>query len=129
MAVGLLRPPHVFFYEVDCKRGKFRTIRRRFLEAARKFFNYWSLFRTKHGYHLIAYPYSRKVWRYFKRNFRSDFTMKLKARWGRKEPQVLRISSKFDIKTGDIVSLEPKLIRGNFFLQNISKYKVFYYAK
>lgn len=128
VAVGLLRPPHVFFYEVDVKK-KFRSVRIRLVSFAVRWLKFWSIFRTKHGYHLVGYPYSTKAWLCAKRHFRSDFTKKLRARWDRKNPQVLRISEKWNIKTGKISSSKPKFICGNFFLEGIQKYKVLYYAK
>ena len=129
VAVGILRPPHVFFYEVDCKKGNFRAMRIALDIACQNNFEYYSLFRTKHGYHIHAYPYSKESWQFFSYVFPSDFTMKLKPRWNRKYPQVLRISEKFDLKTGKIVSPAPKFICGNLFLDNIQKYKVMYFAK
>ena len=130
VAVGILRPPHVFFYEIDCPKGEgFVKRRTLFMRYALLNFEEFSLYRTKHGYHLIAYPYSQNVWRKFKRKFPSDFTMKLKPRWNKKYPQVLRISEKFDLKTGIVVSPAPKFICGNLFLDNIQKYKVMYFAK
>ena len=129
VAVGILRPPHVFFYEVDTKLGHFRWLRNTLVIHSKRFFKAFSLFRTKHGYHLIGYPFTQKAWRYFKRVFKSDFTMKLKPRWNRKYPQVLRISEKFDLKTGKVVSPAPKFVCGNLFLDNVQKYKVLYFAK
>ena len=129
VAVGILRPPHVFFYEVDCP-NDFRQTRSDLKDTANSAgLKVFSIFKTKHGYHIIGYPYSRKIWRRFKREFPSDFTMKLKPRWNRKYPQVLRISEKFDLKTGKVVSPAPKFVCGNLFLDNIQKYKVMYFAK
>lgn len=132
VAVGLLRPPHIFFYEVDLKNNdNFGVMKYRLIRAATAWFNKdsFSIYRTKHGYHLIAYPYSRRAWNYFKRKFPSDFTRKLKSRWGKKEPQVLRISEKFDVKTGKVVSPAPKRIYGNYNLYRVMPYKVIYFAK
>ena len=129
VAVGILRPPHIFFYEVDVKNGKFRAMKRKLIRVAKNWLKAFSVFRTKHGYHIIGFPYYIRTWRYFKKRFSSDFTMKLKPRWDRRYPQVLRISEKFDLKTGKIVSPAPKFICGNLFLDNIQKYKVMYFAK
>jgi hypothetical protein len=129
IAVGMLRPPHVFFYEVDCPKGKMRKTKMLLKFDAQQFFQAFSLYRTKHGYHLIGYPFSMVAWKFFKRFYKSDFTMKLKPRWNRRYPQVLRISEKFDLKTGKVVSPAPKLVCGNLFLDNIQKYKVMYFAK
>ena len=129
VAVGILRPPHVFFYEVDLKGRDFAICKWALKSDAQKWFKAFSIFRTKHGYHLIGYPFTQKAWRYFKRVFKSDFTMKLKPRWNRKYPQVLRISEKFDLKTGKVVSPAPKFVCGNLFLDNVQKYKVLYFAK
>lgn len=133
VAVGLLRPPHVFFYEVDCKKGKFRAIKKRLIKYANRYFNRFSIYRSKHGYHLFGVPYFRRTYQIFKNRFRSDFTKKLRTRWGRKDPQVLRISEKWDLKTGRITSPCPKFIVGNLKLNkvvnDIQNYKVMYYAK
>ena len=82
-----------------------------------------------HGYHIMAFPFVRKRFIDFCRIFPSDFSIKLRKRWGKKEPQVLRISEKWDLKTGKVVSPKPKFICGNFFLDGIMNYKVLYYAK
>jgi hypothetical protein len=129
VAVGLLRPPHVFFYEVDCKKGKFRATKKRLVKYANRSFHVFSVFRTLHGYHIIGFPYRTKVFCFFKKKFVSDFTKKLRPRWNRKDPQVLRISEKWNLKTGRIVSPAPKFICGNLKLDNIQNYKVLYYAK
>jgi hypothetical protein len=129
IAVGILRPPHVFFYEVDVKVGEFRATQKCLRQDAKESFDAFSLYRTKHGYHIIGYPYRQEIFKLFQVCHPSDFTMKLKPRFGRKEPQILRISEKFDLKTGKVVSPAPKFICGNLFLDNIQKYKVMYYAK
>lgn len=129
VAVGILRPPRVFFYEVDVKKGKFRATKKRLIEFAKKKLVSFSIYRTLHGYHVRGYPFKRSVFIQFCHSFRSDFARKLRPRWKRRNPQVLRISEKFDLKTGKIVSPKPKLIYGNFFLGNIQNYKVLYYAK
>lgn len=129
VAVGLLRPPHVFFYEVDVKKGKFRATKKRLVKYAKDLFVYFSVYRTKHGYHLLAFGYSKYNFALFKKLFPSDFTRLLRFRWNRQNPQVLRISEKWDLKTGKIVSPKPKFICGNFFLEGIQNYKVMYYAK
>ena len=129
VAVGLLRPPHVFFYEVDCKKGNFKAMRMSIQRSAMDWFESYSLFRTRHGYHLFGYPYSKEAWDFFKFVYPSDFTIKLRMRWYSKNPQVLRISEKWDLKTGKVTSPKPKFICGNFFLDGIMNYKVLYYAK
>lgn len=128
VAVGILRPPHVFFYEVDVKRN-FKYVFSRLKFHAKMTLHYFSIFRTKHGYHLMGYPYSKATWQHFTKMFTSDFSIKLRPRWNKKEPQVLRISEKWDLKTGKVVSPKPKFICGNFFLEGIQNYKVMYYAK
>ena len=128
VAVGILRPPHVFFYEIDLK-DSFSYWLGQLKIYSECYFSTYSIFRTKHGYHVMAYPYSKRAWDDFCRGCPSDFTMKLKPRWNKKNPQVLRISEKWDSETGKVVSPAPKFICGNFFLDNIQKYKVMYYAK
>lgn len=128
VAVGLLRPRNVFFYEIDLK-DSFRYWRKQLKIYGDFHLSYYSIYRTKHGYHIIGYPYSVKAWQDFKSGFHSDFTKKLKPRWNKKNPQVLRISEKWDLKTGKVTSPKPKLIYGNFFLQGYQNYKVLYYAK
>lgn len=130
VAVGLLRPPHVFFYEVDVGKGhSFRNKRRWLSMFGELYFKAFSIYRTKNGYHFLGYPYRKKIWIKFKKTFKSDFTIKLRPRWNRKNPQVLRISEKWDLKTGRITSPAPKFILGNLKLDNIQNYKVLYYAK
>jgi hypothetical protein len=126
VAVGALRPAHIFFYEIDKKSNKWKN---KLIEYGHKYFNYFSIFRTRHGFHFIAYGFSNRKFQIFKRVFRSDFARKLRPKWGRKEPQILRISEKINLKTGKIVSKRPKWIYGNFFIDFPIKCKVLYYAK
>ena len=126
VAVGLIRPPRVFFYEIDSTdKNDFTDL----YYCAEKQLQYYSIYKTKHGYHIIGYPYTKKAWKHFSFYHESDFTIKLKPRWQNRNPQVLRISEKWDLKTGKVVSPAPKLVCGNFFLEGIMKYKVMYYAK
>lgn len=126
IAVGILRPPKIFFFEIDNKDILEVARFGRFIETH---FHYYSVYETKNGFHVIAYPFKRKIWNHFKREFKTDFTMKLRKRWGKGKPQVLRISEKWDQKTGRVTSPRPKLIQGNLFLLNVNQYKVIYFAK
>ena len=123
IAVGLLRPPHIFFFEVDNLKMKTRL-----LKLCCKHLKYFSIYATKRGYHVIGYPFRKRIWRIFKRKIKTDFTMRLEARFNmpRYRPQILRTSPKFDKKSGKIVSAAPKKIHGNLELLNVKKYKRMY---
>ena len=125
IAIGLLRPPHVFFFDLDSH--GYRKLKK----LALKHLKYFSLYRTKHGYHVIGYPFSRRVWRIFKRNFKTDYHAKLHKRFrnGFFSEQILRINSKFDDDLGQIVSSKPKKIYGNFELINCIEFVRFYKCK
>ncbi len=122
IAVGLLRPPSVFFYEVDQK-----SVFRKLVKLCENHLKFFSIFETKRGYHVIGYPFRSKIWRIFKKALPTDFTLRLHKRWNRKQPQVLRIGSKFtDDNFGRVYSQKPKKIMGNFELVNYDRWMVLY---
>lgn len=127
IVVGLLRPPNVFFFEVD---SRTRETRKKLLRLCKNHLKYYSVYLTKHGYHVIGYPFRKKIWRIFKNAIKTDFTLNLRPRWNmpRYRAQVLRISPKFELKTGEEYSFSPRKMLGNFELLNIQKYKVVYYT-
>lgn len=123
--VGLLRPPRIFFFEVD---SRSRETRKKLVRLCKNHLKYYSIYVTKHGFHVIGYPFKKKIWRIFKRALKTDFTLNLRPRWNmpRYRAQVLRISPKFELRTGKEYSFRPKRISGNFELLNIERYKVMY---
>ena len=133
VAVGVLRPHNYFFYEIDCKKGEFRILRKRFENYAKIYLKKYCIFRTKHGYHLIGKLKKENsqnfVFNKFSYWFPSDYTKELKPRFHRKNPQILRLSEKFSLQTGRVTSPKPKFICGNFQPEFQTKDKVLYYAK
>jgi len=133
IAIGLLRPSYVFFFDLDGY--GYRKLKK----LALKHLKYFSLYKTKHGYHVIGYPFSRRIWRIFKNALKTDYTMKLRMRWYKvrkamrknwnpSKEMIIRISFKYDA-LGNIVNRKPKKIFGNFELLNVEKYKVMYWCK
>ena len=116
VSLGLVRPRGILFFEID-----FRAFRK-LKNFAEKRFKAFSIYRTKHGYHLIAYPFRKKLFRALKRAFRTDFTMRF-------EKTILRIGPKFEEKTGKVVSPRPVKVYGNIELINIDEYKFSYWCK
>lgn len=128
ITVGLFRPPGVFFFEIDY--FAFRRLK----ALASKYLRAFSIFKTKHGYHLMGTPFSMRIWRIFKRNFKTDYTMKLRKRWisiRKVHPQVLRIAPKWSTNEGIEVSPKPRKVfcSGNFQIENDVRYRVAYYCK
>jgi len=130
IAIGLLRPSHVFFFDLDGH--GYRKLKK----LALKHLKYFSLYKTKNGYHLIGYPFSKRLWRIFKHALKTDYTALLRNRfckakgqkYNRYNEMVVRISPKYDA-LGNIVNLKPRKIFGNFELLNVEKYKVIYWCK
>ena len=120
IALGLTRPRGILFFEID-----FFALKK-LKGFAQKNFKYFEILRTRHGYHLRAYPFRWKKFRALKRMFKSDFSMKY-------EKCILRISPKWEEKTGRITSPRPIRVCGNFdiftFVKGIDRYKFPYWCK
>jgi hypothetical protein len=128
IAVGIRRPPTVFFFDVD-KRDSLTL--KKLLKYCNKYFKnplFYSIYLTKNGYHVIAYPFRKKIFRAFKRAFKSDYTMKLRKKFasGGSSEMVLRISPKWELRSGKKTSDRPKKIIGNFEILNLGRYFVLY---
>ena len=125
-AVGLRRPPHVFFYDIDYfKEGK-KNVIVYLIPFCSEHLKSFSIYKTQHGYHVIGTPFTRKIWFSFKRRFKTDFTLELK----KQRSQVLRISVKWNRKTGGIISPAPVKVFGNFSIKPyLEQWRFAYYSK
>lgn len=111
VTIGAFRSHSQFFYDLDTKSSANFTYLVLFCKERFKHFSIW---KTQRGYHVRAAIRPgdyEKIFRAFKRKFKSDY----RKRSNYNKPCVLRIAPKWDAKTGEVFSPAPKYLYGNYF--------------